>query len=205
MILPPYRTLTLGQAAAELVLDGPWQSSPWTAGGNGRLGDDLLLDHFGEDTPVLVFDGDLTVDSLEPRPYSTPKDAFDALLAKHEIIVVRGNLNVGVLRMHNLRALFVFGDVVCDKINFYAHHLAWIQGNLTARVAVLATSDQDGVPNPEAVGAWTVRVQGTASSPHVRNWWMRLGHLNWTPESGKDFSEDIELTEFNDQLSDPIW
>lgn len=201
MKLPPYRTLTLAQAAEEFDLKAAWESNPWTEG------DDELFDTFDEDTRVLVFDGDTKLDkSLDP--YNTndwSQDNFLKLIANHQIIVVKGSLEVGFVSTVNIKALFVFGDLRCEKAKFYKHNLVWVQGDLVAKTAVLGLSDQDDARLAEQDGAFTVRVQGKASSPVVRSWWMGLSHLNWTPESGKEFREEKELPDTGDHLNDPLW
>lgn len=183
MTLPAHRILSLEEADKELGLAAAWESAPWAEG------DDELFDTFSEDARVLVFDGDTRLESFPD----------------YRIVAVKGNLEVAFLHTFDIKALFVFGNLICEKAKFYKHNLVWVQGDLVARTAVLGLSDQDDAMHAAQDGAFTVRVQGKASAPHVRSWWMGLSHLKWTPESGKEFCEEIELPDSEDHLSDPVW
>lgn len=203
-LLPAHRSLSLAEAAAEFPLETLWNE--W----QGPRYDDLAS-HFNSDDRVLVFDGDTRFDSpLDRNGYEWQKmggklpDPFNALCRAHNLMVVNGSLNAAYLRTWGLHGIFVFGDLDCDKIDFYGACHSWIQGHLRARTAVLATGQQDNAYNAEDDGRRAVCVRGTASAPQVRSWWVRLSHLDWTAGSGQEFCEDDKL-EFEEQLKDAIW
>lgn len=201
---PAHRTLGLEEAAAEFGLEGIW--SEW-------LEPDLdsLEDTFTEGTRVLVFNGDTRFDHpvsgldcmLMPSRDEVPA-ALTELCAGYKLIIVNGNLHAGYINTWGLQALFLFGDLTCDRIEFYGNGHAWIQGDLDAHDAVLASGTQDSSPDVERDGRNTVRVLGQARSPVVRTWWMRLSHLRWTADSGKEFREEIEL-DADLHKTDPVW
>lgn len=201
--LPPHRTMRLEDAAAEFGLEEIW--SEWI---EPEL--DSLFDTFTDEQRVLVFDGDSRFDhpvSQLDQIVSGPEEeapALSALCAQHEFIIVNGKLHAGYINTWGLRAFFVFGGLDCDKIEFHGNSHAWIQGNLHARSAVLATGNQDGSPDMELDGRLAVRVLGQARSPAVRSWWLGLSHLPWTTDSGREFREDMELDAVSHK-SDPLW
>lgn len=201
--LPPHRTMRLEDAAAEFGLEEIW--SEWL---EPEL--DSLYDTFNEEQRVLVFDGDTRFDhpvSQLDQIVSGPEEeapALSALCAQHEFIIVNGKLRAGYINTWGLRAFFVFGGLDCDKIEFHGNGHAWIQGNLHARSAVLATGNQDSSPDVELDGKLAVRVLGQARSPAVRSWWLGLSHLPWTTDSGREFREDMEL-DAGSHKSDPLW
>lgn len=166
---------------------------------------DPLSERYDEDHPVVVFDGDteftkdidvaMTLLPEEEQPYH-----------HHNIIIVTGNLKARNIHMWCLNGLFVFGDMQCEKIHFRESCSIYIQGNLIANKAILATAEQEGPGCNEAtMGADFVRIMGQVHSPRIQTWFMPLHHLNFTTDSGKEVEEAKEYTNNDKRLSDPIW
>jgi|GEM_PF-2540849 len=166
---------------------------------------DPLSEQYDEDHPVLVFDGDteftkdidiaMSQAPGEERPYH-----------HHNIIIVNGNLKARNIHMWCLNGLFVFGDMQCEKIHFRESCSIYVQGNLTAKKAILATAEQEGAGYGEAtMGADFVRIMGQVHSPRIQTWFMPLNHLNFTADSGKEFEEGKEYINNDNRLSDPVW
>lgn len=202
--VPAHRCLSLEAAITEFRLDEIW--SEWL---EPHL--DSLLDTFSEDHRVLVFDGETRfehpvsqVDFAVMPSRGEAASALTARCAQHDFIIVNGNLHAGYIHAWGLRALFVFGDLDCDTIEFHGDGHAWIQGDLRARSAVLASGSQDSSPDVSLDGQVAARVLGQAHSPVVRTWWMRLSHLRWMAGSGQEIREEVEL-DADSHKAAPVW
>lgn len=170
---------------------------------------DSLADTVDPALKVIMFEGNTEfVDDLKER--TAPVSDFQKLIysdgvkRRSRIIIVNGNLNACKVDVRNISCLFVFGNMECEKISFYESRPAFIQGNLTASQAILGVADTDDAGYEEERGRNCACVQGQVYAPRVQTWYMRLGHLNWTPGSGKEFAED-EVLNHNDHFKDAIW
>jgi hypothetical protein len=176
-------------------------------------GMESLHSHFGdrEDPLALVFDGDTRWDEeFRPRnaDWRESDGALEALVQRASIVVVHGDLRARRIDASpgTCRALFVLGDVHCETMGFWEHHLVHIGGDLHASCAVLATAGKsDGYYADRIAPGWAC-VRGSAHAPRVQTWFMHLGHLRWREGSGAEFREDVEY-EDQDHLwkTDPIW
>lgn len=211
MIPRNHRVVPLHAAIAEFDLETPFRR-------NG--GFDTLETTFGDDNydhrrQALVFDGDTRFDqdfdAYETRLvrsglHSGTLTPFEELLEQVCIVVVNGSLQAGRITVNECRALFVFGDVRCDRFEFWEFDLAWIAGDLHAHQAVLAAAGHDDAWRAERVGRDYACVRGSMFSPRVQTWFMHLGHLRWREDSGDEVREDVEY-EGREHLwkTDPIW
>ena len=211
MIPDNHRIVPLQAAIVEFELETPFRRN----GDFDTLEETFEGSYFDGRRQALVFDGDtrfeqaFDADGAEAKRCGLQPGAptpFEELLEQVCIVVVNGNLQAGRIDTRTCRALFVFGDVRCERFEFWEFDLAWIAGDLHAHQAVLATGNQDDAWRAEAVGRDYACVQGSVFSPRVQTWFMHLGHLRWREGSGDEVREDVEF-EGREHLwkTDPVW
>lgn len=165
---------------------------------------DPISERLDEDAEVLVCDGDTLfagdMDMSGGVAFGEPYNAYN-----HIPIIVNGHLEARNIHLWNINGLFVFGSLTCDKIHLREGFPLYVQGNLIARQAILATAEQEGPSgDQEQFGPGYVRIKGTAYSPRIQTWFMPLHHLNWTADSGKELAED-KIYNSDKYLTDPVW
>lgn len=205
-----YRIITLTEAIGRFDLETLFYR-------DGSWGE--LKDVCNVPPPVILFEGDTVFEddlnisrirhylyqSDSPQPFTD----FQKLCAgessqESRIIIVNGNLSAKKLHMNGIDALFVFGNLHCDKFYFYEATMAYVEKDLHAEQAVLGSALSEDECFLEEKGAAAACVKGSIYAPRVQTWFMRLGHLNWAEGSGKEFAED-ETLPHEKHLTDNIW
>lgn len=94
--------------------------------------------------------------------------------------------------IHNL---FAFGNLYCGKIHFREYHPIYIQGKLTATKAILATADQELLPDEITNSEAGVHIRGTVTKLCSTNLMYKTRAPAMDRKQCKEFAEDIELSD----------